>query len=37
MSSPGHGAREALAICAGAVIVAALVLLAIHLGHSPPS
>lgn len=37
VSSPGHRARDLLAICAGAVILAALVLMAIHLGHSPPA
>ena len=37
MSVPGHGPRDLLGICACAVIVAALVLMALHLGHSPPS
>lgn len=35
--TPGHRARDLLAICAGVVIAAVLVLLAIHLGHSPPT
>lgn len=34
--TPGHGPRDVLAICAGVVIVAALVLMAVQLGHSPP-
>ena len=32
---PAHRAREVLAICAGAVIAACLILLAIQLGHPP--